>query len=133
MMEGRRRDAGMLNYRVLVGTIGDLADHENQRLRLTAEQSEKARQHPRGLREGPRVHVRGTRADPEPRQHPEAREQAGDDREAVQEIMERPVPAPEEIRANAPKSDKAEAMMWEVPAATATIREGTDRGSAPMR
>lgn len=116
MMEGRRRDAGMLNYRVLVGTIGDLADHENQRLRLTAEQSEKLASIREGYEKQLREYMSEAREQTQNlRQRiQKAREQAGDDREAVQEIMEKARARAEEIRANAPKSDKAEAMMWEV-------------------
>ncbi|XOV76208.1 MAG: hypothetical protein ACFHWZ_04495 [Phycisphaerales bacterium] len=116
MMEGRRRDAGMLNYRVLVGTIGDLADHENQRLRLTAEQSEKLASIREGYEKQLREYMSEAREQTQNlRQRiQKAREQAGDDREAVQEIMEKARARAEEIRANAPKSDKAEAKMWEV-------------------
>jgi hypothetical protein len=116
MAETRRRDGGIANYRVLVASIGDLADHENQRLRLTEEQTSKLA----SIRDGYEKQLREYMA--EAREHSQnlrqrvqrAREQAGDDREAVQEIMEKARARAQEIRSNTPKSDKAEAQMWEV-------------------
>ena len=116
MMEGRRRDTGMMNYRILVGTIGDLADHENRRLRLSEEQADKLA----GIREGFEKQLREYMVEAREqtqnlrRRVEAAREDAGDDREAVRELMERARARAQQIRDNAPKSDKAEAQMWEV-------------------
>ena len=79
MMEGRRRDTGMLNYRVLVGTIGDLADHENQRLRLTDEQIEKLA----SIREGYEKQLREYMS--------EAREQTQNLRQRIQKARIMPI------------------------------------------
>jgi len=116
MMQQRQGMGDMANYRILVASIQSLAAHENQRLRLTAEQTEKLTGIQNAYQNALREYMAESReATQNLRERVQrARENAGDDREAVQQIMERARTRAQEIREGAPKSARAEAAMWEV-------------------
>lgn len=114
-MQGRQ-NAGVNNFRLYVAVIKDLADHDNPRLKLTDEQVATLTRIENAHQGEMRAYIQQSRQQNEALRErvQRAREQAGDDREAVEQIMQRARARAEEIRAGAPKSDAAEARMWEV-------------------
>jgi hypothetical protein len=115
-MQGRRQADDLGTYRFMVASINGLSDHDNQRLRLTPEQREKITEIQSAYQTALRAYMTEAREQTQNlRQRVQrAREDAGDDREAVQQIMERARTRAAEIRENAPKSERAEAAMWEI-------------------
>lgn len=116
MMQQRRGMGDMANYRIMVASIQSLSDHENQRLRLTDEQTEKLTEIQSAYQKALRDYMAESREQSQNLRErvQKARENAGDDREAMQQIMERARARAQEIREGAPKSARAEAAMWEV-------------------
>lgn len=116
MMEGRRRDAGMANYRLLVASVTDLVDHENERVRLTEEQRMKIREIQGAYQTALREYMVEAREQSRNLRERVQRaiEEAGDDREAVEQIRDRARERAQQIRENAPNSARAEAAIWEV-------------------
>lgn len=116
MAEGRRQAGGLASYRLMIASIESLADHENQRLRLTEEQSKKIREIQESYQKALREYMDGAREKSQNLRERvrNAREEAGDDREAVEEIMQRARERAQKIRENAPSSDQAEAAIWKV-------------------
>jgi hypothetical protein len=115
MMEGRQ-NAGAANYRLYVAVIKDLASHENPRLKLSDEQLATLTRIENAHQSEMRAYMQEARQQNEALRErvQRAREQAGDDREAGERIMERARARAEEIRAGAPKTDVPQARMWEV-------------------
>ncbi|MFU8827838.1 MAG: hypothetical protein ACNA8P_00200 [Phycisphaerales bacterium] len=115
MMEGRQ-NAGVANYRLYVVVIKDLANHENPRLKLSDEQIATLTRIENAHQSEMRAYMQEARQQNEALRErvQRAREQAGDDREAGERIMERARARAEEIRAGAPKTDVPQARMWEV-------------------
>lgn len=116
MAEGRRQAGGLANYRLMMASIESLADHENQRLRLTEEQGKKIREIKDSYQKALREYMEGTREQSQKLRERirNAREEAGDDRQAVEEIMQRARERAQELRENAPSSEQAEAAIWKV-------------------
>ncbi len=116
MMEGRRQAGGMANLRFMMASIGDLKDHDNQRLRLTEEQGAKIQEIQEAYQKAMREYMAESREQTQNLRERvrRASEEAGNDPEAVAQIRERARQRAQEIRENAPNSERAEAAIWKV-------------------
>lgn len=116
MMEGRRQAGGMANLRLMMASIGDLKDHDNQRLRLTEEQGAKIQEIQEAYQKAMREYMAESREQTQNLRERvrRASEEAGNDPEAVAQIRERARQRAQEIRENAPSSERAEAAIWKV-------------------
>jgi len=114
MMESSERGQ-MANYRMLMASVKSLAEQDNQRLKLTEEQTEAITRIQNDYRDQLKEYTASSREEAQNlrKRVQAATKEAGEDREAREQIMKRARARANEIRENAPKSDRFEALVWE--------------------
>ncbi len=114
MMENRQRGE-FANFRMLMASVKALGEQDNARLKLTEEQAQALTRIQNAYQGELREHMETTREQTQNlrKRVQEAVKGAGEDPQARERIMDRARAHAQEIRQNAPKTDRYEALVWE--------------------